>query len=140
MRGFDFYERDNVYRTSYLFSTGYYTDYDRDYDQTGQQYRGAFGNNGSANINMQDGTSNTIAIGESRQDKNSTSYGGYTSGTHTAVHGRILSTAPGGTNLATAVSYSSINGQKQVLLYQYGLTTTVPSRPTKRKFEISAIA
>jgi prepilin-type processing-associated H-X9-DG protein len=65
---------------------------------------------------MLDGTSNTIAIGESRQDKNSSSYGGYFSGTHTAVHGRILSTAPGGTNLATAIAYSSINGQNRILL------------------------
>jgi prepilin-type processing-associated H-X9-DG protein len=128
-RGTGFYERDSVYRTSYLFNTGYYTDYDRDYDQTGAQYRGAFGNNGAATITMLDGTSNTIAIGESRHEKNSTSYGGYTSGTHTSVHGRILSTQPGGTNLATAVSYCSINGQNQVLLYQYGLTTTVPSNP-----------
>jgi prepilin-type N-terminal cleavage/methylation domain-containing protein/prepilin-type processing-associated H-X9-DG protein len=129
----NFYERDGVYRTNYLFNTGYYTDYDRDYDITGAQYRGAFGNNGAANIgSMQDGTSNTIAIGESRQEKNSSSYGGYFSGTHTSVHGRILSTLPGGTNLGTAISYSSINGQNQVLLYQYGLTTTAPSSPPTR--------
>ncbi len=112
-----FYERDSVYRTNYLFSTGYYTDYDRDWAATGAQFRGAFGNNGAASIaNMQDGTSNTIAIGESRQEKNSTSYGGYTSGTHTAVHGRILSTAPGGTTLTTCLQYSSINGANRVLL------------------------
>jgi len=132
-RGTGFYERDSVYRTNYLFSTGYYTDYDRDYAATGAQYRGAFGNNGAAKIsNMQDGTSNTIAIGESRQEKNSSSYGPYFSGTHTAVHGRILSTAPGGTNIATAISYCSINGANQVLLYQYGLTTTAPSSPPSR--------
>jgi prepilin-type N-terminal cleavage/methylation domain-containing protein/prepilin-type processing-associated H-X9-DG protein len=112
-----FYERDSVYRTNYLFSTGYYTDYDRDWNQTGAQYRGAFGNNGAANLNsMPDGTSNTIAIGESRQEKNSSSYGPYFSGTHTAVHGRILSTKPGGTDLATAVAYSSINGKNGYLL------------------------
>jgi prepilin-type N-terminal cleavage/methylation domain-containing protein/prepilin-type processing-associated H-X9-DG protein len=129
-RSNSFYERDSVYRTNYLFNTGYYTDYDRDWINTGAQYRGPFGNNGAANLSsIPDGTSNTIAIGESRQEKNSSSYGGYFSGTHTAVHGRILSTAPGGTNLATAISYSSINGQNQVLLYQYGLTTTVPANP-----------
>jgi prepilin-type processing-associated H-X9-DG protein len=134
-RGTGFYERDRVYRTNYLFNTGYYTDYDRDWDQTGAQYRGPFGNNGAAGLTtIGDGTSNTIAIGESRQEKNSTSYGGYTSGTHTAVHGRILSTAPGGTNLATAISYCSINGPNQVLTYQYGLSTTAPaSPPTKNQ-------
>src|SRR5262249_53665342 len=105
------------YRTHYLFNTAYYTDYDRDWSQTGAQYRGAFGNNGAASLaNMQDGTSNTIAIGESRQEKNSSSYGPYFSGTHTSVHGRILSTAPGGTTLATAVAYSSINGANRILL------------------------
>lgn len=113
----NFYERDNVHRTNYLFNTGYYTDYDRDWSITGGQYRGAFGNNGAASItNMPDGTSNTIAIGESRQEKNSVSYGGYFTGTHTSVHGRILSTAPGGTNITTAVAYSSINGANWLLL------------------------
>src|SRR5262249_14544580 len=129
-----FYERDNVYRSNYLFNTGYYTDYDRDYDQTGAQFRGAFGNNGAANITaMQDGTSNTIAIGESRQAKKSSSYRPYFSGTHTAVHGRILSTLPGGTNIGTAITYSSINGQNQVLGYQYGLAGfNPPSNPPTR--------
>jgi len=112
-----FYERDSVYRTNYLFNTGYYTDYDRDWNQTGAQYRGAFGNNGAATINnMPDGTSNTIAIGESRQEKNSTAYGGYFSGTHTSVHGRILSTKPGGTDMTTFLAYSTINGRTNYVL------------------------
>jgi prepilin-type processing-associated H-X9-DG protein len=115
-RALTFYERDNVFRSNYLFNTGYYTDYDRDYRITGAQFRGAFGNNGAASLsNMHDGTSNTIAIGESRQEKNSSSYGPYFSGTHTAVHGRILSNRPGGTTLQTAVAYSSINGPNLVL-------------------------
>ncbi len=121
-----FYERDNVYRTNYLFNTGHYTDYDRDWGQTGAVFRGPFGNNGAASIgNMQDGTSNTIAIGESRQEKNSTSYGPYFSGTHTAVHGRILSTAPGGTSLTSAMAYSSINGANRILL---GTASSPPTR------------
>jgi prepilin-type N-terminal cleavage/methylation domain-containing protein/prepilin-type processing-associated H-X9-DG protein len=111
------YERDSVYRTNYLFNTGYYTDYDRDWNQTGAQYRGAFGNNGAASItNMPDGTSNTIAIGESRQEKNSTAYGGYFSGTHTAVHGRIYSTKPGGTTMENFLAYSAINGRTNYVL------------------------
>ena len=125
-RALTFYERDNVFRSNYLFSTGYYTDYDRDWTQTGQDYRGAFGNNGASNIgSMMDGTSNTIAMGESRQEKNSSSYGPYFSGTHTAVHGRILSNRPGGTTLQTAVAYSSINGANLVLL---GDSRCVPTK------------
>jgi prepilin-type N-terminal cleavage/methylation domain-containing protein/prepilin-type processing-associated H-X9-DG protein len=122
----DYYERDGVYRTNYLFSTGYYTDYDRDYAQTGAQFRGAFGNNGAANItNMQDGTSNTLAIGESRQEKNSSSYGPYFSGTHTAVHGRIMSNLPGGTTLSNAMNYCTINGANQIML---GTASSPPTR------------
>jgi prepilin-type N-terminal cleavage/methylation domain-containing protein len=88
----DFYEMVSASRSNYLFSTGAYTDYDADWVNTGAQYRGAFGNNGAASItNMQDGTSNTIAIGESLQKwhNGSTVFGPYWgTGTHTAVHGR----------------------------------------------------
>jgi len=79
-------------RSNYLFSTGAYTDYDADWQNTGSQYRGAFGNNGAAAIaRITDGTSNTIAIGESVQKwhNGSTVFGPYWgTGTHTAVHGR----------------------------------------------------
>ena len=86
----NFYERDGTRRSNYLFSTGAYTDYDADWANTGQHARGAFGNNGAASItNMIDGTSNTVAIGESTQIHTSSSYGPYWgAGTHTAVHGR----------------------------------------------------
>jgi prepilin-type N-terminal cleavage/methylation domain-containing protein/prepilin-type processing-associated H-X9-DG protein len=120
-----FYERGvggtypGVARGNYLFNTGYYTDYDRDYVNLAVWARGPFGNNGAANItNMQDGTSNTIAIGEARQKwRTSTSFGPYWgAGTHTAVHGRILQVTPGlvqasgGTDLVTATAYCAING------------------------------
>src|SRR5262249_50777798 len=109
-----FYERlsPGLARSNYLFNTGHYTDYDRDWNTTGQFYRGAFGNNGAANINnMLDGTSNTIAVGESRQIKTSTSYGPYWgAGTHTAVHGRIMQPHDqSGNPVASAVPYCSIN-------------------------------
>jgi len=119
-----FYERGaggtfpGVARSNYLFNTGYYTDYDRDWISCASWARGPFGNNGASSItNMADGTSNTIAIGESRQIKLSSSYGPYWGGgTHTAVHGRILQVTPGlvqqsgGSTLTTAVAYCSING------------------------------
>jgi len=131
-RGTGFYERDSVYRTNYLFSTGHYTDYDADYLSTSGQWRGAFGNNGAANIgSMQDGTSNTIAIGESRQEKNSTSYGGYTSGTHTAVHGRILNSVGTGQTVTNCIAYSSINGANQVLL---GTAASPPTRNNQLQY------
>jgi len=86
------YERQDAVRGNYLFSTGAYGDDASDYSayQKGQG-RGAFGNNGAASlVGMDDGTSNTLAIGESRQGHWDPNYGPYWgAGTHTAVHGRI---------------------------------------------------
>jgi prepilin-type processing-associated H-X9-DG protein len=86
----NFYEREDIRRSNYLFSTGAYTDYDAPWQQTGSTARGAFGNDGAVAIGrVPDGTSNTIAIGESRQIHTSSAYGPYWgAGTHTAVHGR----------------------------------------------------
>jgi len=90
--GSDFYEMVSARRSNYLFSTGAYTDYDVDHDKTSSQYKGAFGNNGATAIGrVPDGTSNTIAVGESLQKAHngSTVFGPYWgTGTHTAVHGR----------------------------------------------------
>jgi len=87
-----FYEMVSAARSNYLFSTGAYTDYDADWANTGSNAKGAFGTNGAANVGaMMDGTSNTIAIGESLQKwhNGSTVFGPYWgTGTHTAVHGR----------------------------------------------------
>jgi prepilin-type N-terminal cleavage/methylation domain-containing protein/prepilin-type processing-associated H-X9-DG protein len=86
----NFYERKDTRRGNYLFNTGAYTDYNNDYNTLPAHARGVFGNNGATAINtIKDGTSNTIAIGESRQLHTSSSYGPYWgAGTHTAVHGR----------------------------------------------------
>ena len=88
----NFYEMVSARRSNYLFSTGAYTDYDNDWGSTSRRYRGAFGNNGATAVGrVTDGTSNTIAIGESLQQMHSgsTIFGPYWgSGTHTSVHGR----------------------------------------------------
>jgi len=115
-----FYERlaPGVARSNYFFNTAYYTDYDRDWENSAVWARGPFGNNGASSItNMMDGTSNTIAIGEGRQQyRTSTSFGPYWGGgTHTSVHGRILQVTPGlvqqsgGTDITTATNYCAIN-------------------------------
>jgi len=105
-RGLTFYEKDSPRRSNYLFSTGAYTDYDADWSTTTRGYRGAFGNNGAANIgSMPDGTSNTFAIGEAKQTLTSREYGPmWGAGVHTAVHGRILHPSN-----ASASTYSPIN-------------------------------
>lgn len=85
-----FYERDGARRSNYLFSTGAYTDYDSPWATKPSNARGTFGNDGAVAIaRVQDGTSNTLGIGESTQIHTSSSYGPYWgAGTHTAVHGR----------------------------------------------------
>ena len=104
----DFYERisPGLARSNYLFNTGGYTDYDAPWEKTNKFLRGAFGNNGATSLStLDDGASNTIAIGESRQSKTSSSYGAYWGGgTHTAVHGRIVAA----TNTAN-IPYCAIN-------------------------------
>ncbi len=96
----DFYSRNNVARSNYLFSTGELTDYNLSwgyYQSTGYLHQGAFGNDGAAGIgDMTDGSSNTLLVGESKQLHTSSSFGPYWgAGVHTAVHGRtIASTTP----------------------------------------------
>lgn len=86
-----FYERNNVARSNYLFSTGSYDDYSGNWS-SGLPYVGAFGNNGAVSLTtIKDGTSNTLAIGESKQLHTSSYYGPYWgAGTHTAVHGSVF--------------------------------------------------
>jgi prepilin-type N-terminal cleavage/methylation domain-containing protein len=87
----DEYEMYETRRSNYLFSTGAFTDYDNNWSKTAVFARGAFGNNGAAKLaDCVDGTSNTLAIGESKYMKTgSTWFGPYWgAGTHTAVHGK----------------------------------------------------
>jgi prepilin-type N-terminal cleavage/methylation domain-containing protein len=87
----EMYERTNARRSNYAFCTGLYTDYNAPWKSTLTKERGAFGNDGAVSLDqVLDGTSNTIAIGEAKQRKTSSSYGPYWGyGTHTAVHGRL---------------------------------------------------
>ena len=94
------YERENARRSNYLFNIGANIDQSPMWDlQTGNAlaWRSPFGNNSAGALQtIKDGTSNTIAIGESKQIHLSTSYGPYWgSGLHTAVTGRINNTALG---------------------------------------------
>ncbi len=93
-----FYSRRNAVQTSYLFSSGVFTDYDSDWQTKSSDIRrGAFGNDVGAKFNaFLDGLSNSIAIGEATggRFKTSTSFGPWgLTGTHTCCHGRVVSSS-----------------------------------------------
>jgi len=93
-----FYSRRNAVQTSYLFSSGVFTDYDSDWQTKSTDIRqGAFGNDVGAKFNaFIDGLSNSIAIGEATggRFKTSTSYGPWgLTGAHTCCHGRVVSSS-----------------------------------------------
>jgi prepilin-type N-terminal cleavage/methylation domain-containing protein len=95
-----FYSRRNARRTSYLFSTGGFTDYEAPHTAYNNDVRqGAFGNSGAARIDhLSDGTTNTFLVGEAwggARYKQSGEYGPWgLTGTHTCCHGRL----PGGSS------------------------------------------
>ncbi len=84
------YARTNARRSNYLFSCGETDDYTAT-TNTSSTRTGAFGTNSASTLtSIGDGTSNTIAIGEAKQDHTSSEYGPYWgSGTHTAVQGYV---------------------------------------------------
>jgi prepilin-type N-terminal cleavage/methylation domain-containing protein len=91
-----FYTMRDAVRTSYLFATGVFTDYNANYGSTKSDIRlGAFGNNGATTFaGMKDGTSNCIVVGEAwgGRTKTSVNYGPWgLTGTHTCCHGRVVS-------------------------------------------------
>ena len=96
--------------TSYMFAGGYYGENYRTYtvynsstatlpDGRVVLRSGTFGNNRSARIgDILDGTSNTIAMGESTLDKQSTSYMPvWGQGRHVGIYGVVLPDGPSGT-------------------------------------------
>jgi len=112
-----YYEADQFQRSSYLFACGSYNDYSVDWGAASSDIRrGAFGNNGAANIGrIRDGTSNTIAIGESISGtgtrKVATNFGPYWgSGTHTAVSGYTPSGSSTTLNSTNASPYNVSSG------------------------------
>lgn len=93
----DIYARRDARRTSYLFATGMFTDWDLPWNSLRKDIRlGMFGNNGAARMrDLTDGSSNTIALGEAHGGelkKVSVNFGPWgLTGTHTCCHGRVVS-------------------------------------------------
>ncbi len=83
------FSRQNARRSNYLFAS--YTDTDITSAYPSGAIYGAFGTNGAASMAMvSDGLSNSILVGESRQEHTSAAFGPYWGGgTHTCCHGVV---------------------------------------------------
>ena len=124
------YEENLPAESNYLFSSGQLTDYSNPYEYYSGNYThvGAFGNDGAAKISdIKDGTSNTIAIGESKQAHRVVDgrIGGHTSsvygpfwgcGAHTCCHGYTPYNNP-----AFNINYDYLgNGYNQQYAWGFG--------------------
>jgi prepilin-type N-terminal cleavage/methylation domain-containing protein len=123
----DFYEMTNVRRSNYLLNAGQSTDYDGPWSGVAKWVRGPFGNDGAGKMaTCVDGTSNTVAIGESKTIKTYTYVFGpyWGAGTHTSVHGySIHNYAPFKPNYPYDVCYNSPNRKCQ---YAWGYGSNHP--------------
>ncbi len=84
-------EANKIARSNYLFSSGISTDYSTFYPLIQTKFKGAFGNDGAARFrDLEDGLSNTILVGEAKQESSRTSHGPFWgAGTSTCCHGRL---------------------------------------------------
>lgn len=89
------YEREDTRRSNYFWNIGNNIDQTGFWENESTLLRAPFGINGGGNLStVRDGTSNTIAIGESKQIHGDPAYGPYWGAAlHTAVGGRISGTA-----------------------------------------------
>jgi prepilin-type N-terminal cleavage/methylation domain-containing protein/prepilin-type processing-associated H-X9-DG protein len=92
--GTGFYESVYPSRSNYLFNCGATDDYSGYWPSASLGSKGPFGHNGAAALaKVPDGTSNTIAIGESKQLHQSQCYGPiWGAGVHTATMGLVENT------------------------------------------------
>jgi prepilin-type N-terminal cleavage/methylation domain-containing protein/prepilin-type processing-associated H-X9-DG protein len=134
----DFYESNNAARANYLFATGNYTDYSGRWRDQNATHRGMFGNDGAGTLaDCVEGTSNTIAVGESKQGhrgKASTVFGPYWgAGVHTCCHGytpysltlTTVTGAAGTRTVSTGAQYApnfpwGMNALKQQYAWVFG--------------------
>jgi len=88
--GYWAYSGSNQRRSNYLFNCYKATDYNSTYTVSSTD-AGAFGTNGAATLTtIRDGTSNSITVGEARQQMCSSYFGPrWGAGVHTAVHGYV---------------------------------------------------
>jgi prepilin-type N-terminal cleavage/methylation domain-containing protein len=138
----EFYRRTAQYRrTSYLLSSGVFTDYNAPWHTYKSDYRqGAFGNDGAARIrDITDGTSNSLLAGEGwggANYKTSASYGPWgLAGIHTSVHGRVVTHGVSGTS-AVGCTNPSQDGCYYTSNYpiQFTINADYSQNGTKRQY------